>query len=100
MDKIILSQIDIAELLDKFRGVVREEIKADKQNQHEEKFLSVDETCKMFSPAISRPTLAAWSAAGHLQKHLIGTKPFYKMSEVLEAGKCLKRYKIPSSSKD
>ena len=98
-DKMILVSIDYDELIGSIKEVVREELVAQRKTEVQEKFLSVDETCKMFSPVITRPTLAAWSNAGHLQKHMIGSKPFYKLSEVLEAGKSLKRYKTPSSTK-
>ena len=73
--------------------LISKSIEAFRQTVQEEKLLSPAETCKIFQPAISRVTLANWTAAGHLQKHMIGAKPFYKMSEVLEAGKTLKRYK-------
>ncbi len=98
-DKMILSSIDFDDLISSIKAVVREELAAQRQTEVPEKFLSIAEACKMFTPAISRQTLASWSAAGHLQKRMIGAKPFYKMSEVLEAGKTLKRYKVPSSTK-
>ena len=57
MDKIILSPIELSELLDKVRQVVKEEVLASQKNQLEEKFLSPAEVCKLFTPKITRPTL-------------------------------------------
>jgi len=93
MNDLILSQIPVAELINQIRAVVKEEIKAEHQKTEGEKLLSPAETCKLFQPTISRVTLQSWTAAGHLKRHDIGGRVFYRLSEVIEAAKSLKRYK-------
>ena len=93
MDKVILSPIELQELLNGLRSVVKEEIQAQQQQQLEEKLLSPAETCKLFQPAISKVTLTAWSNQGLLTDYRIGGRVFYRYSEVIEAAKHLKRYK-------
>lgn len=93
MDKVILSPIELSELLNGLRLVVKEELKVQQQQQLEEKLLSPAETCKLFQPEISKVTLTAWSNQGLLKDYRIGGRVYYKYSEVIEAAKHLKRYK-------
>lgn len=93
MEKIILSPIELSDLMNNLKEVVREELMAFKRAELQEKLLSASETCKLFQPAISRVTLNAWTAAGHLKKHSIGGRIYYKQGEVMEAAKVIQRYK-------
>lgn len=93
MDKVILSPIELQELLSGLRSVVKEELQAQQKQQLEEKLLSPAETCKLFQPTISKVTLAAWSTQGLLNDYRIGGRVYYRYSEVIEAAKHLKRYK-------
>lgn len=55
--------------------------------------LSPAEVCKLFQPAISRPTLIKWTDDGLIPVQKIGGRVWYKYSDVIEAGSKLKRYK-------
>lgn len=90
---IFLSPISIDRLLQSLRQIIREEITAERSKEELEKLLSPAETCKMFSPPISKPTLAAWTRKGFLQDYRINGRVFYKMTEILSSLKTLKRYK-------
>lgn len=87
--------VSLDQLKNLLRDVVREEIKSDTQNSLSEKLLSPAEVCKMFQPAISKPTLSKWTDAGHLIMYRIGGRTYYKYSEVMEAAKTLKKYLRP-----
>ena len=93
MDKVILSSIELQELLNGLRSVVKQELQAQQKQQLEEKMLSPAETCRLFQPSISKVTLTAWTNQGLLKDYRIGGRVFYKYSEIIEAGKHLKRYK-------
>ena len=92
MDRMILSPIELSEFLSGFRSIIKEELQAQQKLQLEEKLLSPAEACKLFQPAISKQTLAAWTSQNLLQDHRFGGRVFYKYSEIIEAGKKLKRY--------
>ena len=93
MDKLLLSPIALDELISQVRIVVKEEL-ASKQNEAMgEKFLSPADVCAMFQPSISKVSLSAWTKAGRLTAHRMGSRVFYKYSEVIEAITRLKKYK-------
>jgi hypothetical protein len=96
--QVILSEIPLNEIMESVRSIVKEELKANQLAQLQEKLLSPAETCKIFTPPISKVTLSAWTKQGLLQEYRIGGRIYYKMSEVLQAGKSLQKYKrhIPS----
>ena len=91
-NQIYMSGFTPDELMSLFRDVIKEEL--DKlQTDKVEKLLSPAETCKIFQPSISKTTLKSWTEQGYLFDHRIGGRVFYKLSEVLEKSKTLKRYK-------
>ena len=92
-NNLILTPVPLAELLQQFREIVKEEIKAEQQNQIGEKLLSVAEAAKLFVPKISRQTLSAWTKEGLIPMRKIGGGNYYKYSDVINAGKILKKYK-------
>ena len=77
MDKILLSPITLDELVDQFRTVVKEELGNRQQEAIGERFLSPSETCKMFQPSISKPTLSSWVKSERLTEHRIGSRVFF-----------------------
>lgn len=91
MDKLILMPAE--ELIKQIREVIKEEVQVEQQKNVAAQLLSPAETCKIFSPAISKVTLQAWTAAGHLTRYEIGGRVYYRYSEVIEAAKNLKKYK-------
>jgi hypothetical protein len=90
-NNIILIPVPLADLIEQIRAVVKQEIKA--EQQADEKLLSVAEACKLFKPAISRQTLTNWTKEGLIPMSKYNGKNFYKLSDILEAGTTLKRYK-------
>ncbi len=62
-----------------------------KDNQ--DKYLSIDETRKMWKPAVSRQTIYGWQQKGLLQRHEINGKPYFLKSEILHACQTIQRYK-------
>ncbi len=92
MDSLILSQIPLNELLTELRQVIKEEVTAAQQKQIEERLLSPAEACKLFVPAITRPTLEKLVMDGKLQKQYIGKRVFFSYKELISATKIYKRY--------
>lgn len=94
---IALSQFTKEELINSFSLLLDEKLNAFKQQELDDKLLSPAEACKLFQPAISKPTLASWDRQGLIKSYRIGNKVFYKYSELLESLKVLKRYKTKNS---
>lgn len=75
---------DIIERLDRIESLMKELAK-EKSELIEGQLLSPAETCNLFNPRISKPTLHAWTKAGRLQKYQLGARVFYKRNEVMES---------------
>jgi hypothetical protein len=71
---------------------VEEAVKKALTERLQEKFLSPEETCNLFSPAISLPTLATYSKKGHFKKYSLEGRTWYKYGEVTSALASLKPY--------
>ena len=91
--QLILSPFTLGELTDSLKAMVVEVITDQQQKQFNEKLVSPAEACKLFSPKISLPTLAAWEKLGYFSAQRIGGRVFYRQSEILQAGKTLRKYK-------
>ena len=91
---IVLTPIPLDTLLQSFREIVQQEIKAQQLNDLQEKLLSPKEVCNLFSPKISLPTLSRWSDQGLLKRYDLGGKVLYKYSEVMGSLTTLKKYKV------
>jgi hypothetical protein len=89
---ILLSPINVDVLLDKLTSRFAEIIELKQKSELAEKLLSPAETCKLFQPNISKVTLHKWTKDGRLQEHRIGSRVFYKYSEVLASLQTLKKY--------
>lgn len=92
INNIILSTVPIDDLLDRFRQLVKEEVISAQNNIESEKMISAVEACKLFVPAITRPTLEKLCTEGKLQKHYVGSRVYFRKSEVFGAAKSFKRY--------
>lgn len=84
--------VNVDDLTGIFREIVREELLSAKEQELEDRLLSPDETCKLFKPAISLPTLQSYFKKGLIRKHYIGGRTWYKYSELMEDIKHIKRY--------
>lgn len=91
-DQVLFCPIPLEELASMFQKVIKEEIARKDQELTLEKLLSPEETRKMFAPPISKVTLHHWAKAGKLKQHRIGSRVFYKYSEVLDSLVQLKKY--------
>lgn len=92
-NNLILMPVPLTELLQQFREIVKEEIEVADQNKIGEKLLSVVEATKLFVPKITRQTLSAWTNEGLIPMRKIGGSNYYKYSDIISAGKTLKKYK-------
>lgn len=92
-ENMVLTPIPVSELILGVAQKVMEALSAKQEQELQEKLLSPSETCKLFQPAISKPTLAKWTREGRLQEYRMNGRVFYKYSEVLQSLKTLKRYK-------
>lgn len=95
-NSIILSPVPISDLISQLREVIKEEIAAGQNAQMLEKLLSPAETCKLFVPAITRPTLEKLVKAQRLNKCHLNSRVYFKYSDVIEALKTYKRYEQQS----
>jgi hypothetical protein len=94
--QIILNGLSTDHLIELIGDVISDKVEAAirkaKTEDIQEKFLSVEETRKLFVPNLSRQTISNWSQSGILRKHTISGKVYYRYSEVMEAVKSRKRY--------
>lgn len=88
-EQVILTQVPVIELINSFREIVREEIKAEMAAKENEKLLTATETAAFFK--ISRPTLQAHTEKGLLTAHYFGGKVYYKYSEIMQSLDKVKR---------
>ena len=93
-NKLILSPIEIGELMDAVRAVVREELKHQHETEQSDKLLTEREAVKLLK--VTPPTLWKWVNAGRLQKHKIGGRVYFKYSEIMERIENLQPYVKPN----
>jgi hypothetical protein len=95
MSSVIVQGISVEEFIglqrESIRNLVKTELTEITQKELKEKFLSPEETCKLFTPAISKPTLESYSKK-YFKKHYLGGRTWYKYSEVIEAIEKIKKY--------
>lgn len=89
--QIILNTFSPEEIVEMIKPLIVEAIREALQEK-EEKLLSPGEVCKIFVPAISKTTLAAWTKKGFLTEYRLGRRVYYKMSEVNDRRCEIKRY--------
>lgn len=94
MGQIIISGMSPEELLclieDAVGRQVEKKLRQIKNEDLQEKYLTVAEIMKLFS--VSRTTIHSWSKEGHLKKHSIGGRVVYKYSEAISAASTHKKY--------
>lgn len=89
--QIILNTYSPEEIVEMIKPLIVEAIREALQEK-EEKLLSPAEVCKIFVPAISKTTLAAWTKQGILTEYRMGGRVYYKLSEIIEQRKTINRY--------
>lgn len=96
---VVLDENGLSSLLSEILPpLVNEGIKTFKEKELQEKLLSPEEACKLFLPAISRPTLESYSEKGYFTKYYLEGRTWFKYSEVMSALKNIKRYSRKESS--
>jgi hypothetical protein len=93
MENFILSPITLDLLSAAIREIVRSELHSKGSEDANERLLSPAETCKLFQPNISKVTLHTWAKAGRIRNQRIGGRIYYKLSDIMESRKSLKKYK-------
>jgi hypothetical protein len=91
-EQVLFCPIPLEELEARFQKIIKEEISKKDREATLERLLSPEETRKVFSPPISKVTLHHWAKAGKLKQHRIGSRVFYKYSEVIDSLVHLKKY--------
>ncbi|GAA4327936.1 hypothetical protein [Flaviaesturariibacter amylovorans] len=71
---------------------VQKAIREKQQEELMEKFLSPEETRKLFVPAVSLVTLNDWANKGYINRHRLGGRVWYKYGEIIESAKTLKKF--------
>jgi excisionase family DNA binding protein len=93
MDKVILSPIDLGDLIAEIRAVVKDELRQQQTADLQEKLLSPKQTADLLG--VSLVTIWSWERAGRITKHSLGGRVFFKYSELMQSLENLKRYKKP-----
>ena len=88
--------ISVSELMAVLQPLIENAVEGSIKKDLQEKLLSIDETRKLFSPKISRPTLDKWTDKGILARYYVGGRPYYRYSEIIAAIQNDKRYKTQS----
>jgi hypothetical protein len=98
MEGIILQGTSMESFYEAIAVIIEKQVEAGirkaKTEDLQNKFLSPEETRKLFSPNVSLVTIHAWAKDGILQKHRIAGRTYFIYSEVVESVKALKKYKI------
>lgn len=84
MNKIVFSQIEIDELVDRIASRV---VEMQNKNNAESNLLTRSETAELLS--ISLATLNIWTKDGRVQQYGIGNRIYYKKDEVLNSLKAI-----------
>ena len=93
MDKLILSPIELEAFMEAFRAIVRDELQHQHQSEKSDELLTAKEAAAMLK--ISLVTLWQWEKAGRVKKHKIGSRVYFKHSEIMAGMDCLQRYEKP-----
>lgn len=91
MDNIILCPVPLDQLIQQIREVVRQELSDQKSADVLDKLLSPADAARLFG--VVPKTLSAWNKQGLVESQRVGRRVFYKHSNLIAAGKTLKKYK-------
>jgi hypothetical protein len=92
-EMVVLTKEDLASMLTSILPpIVDIGIKNFKETELQERFLSPEEACKLFVPAISRPTIDAYAEKGYFKKYYLEARTWFKYREVVAALKSIKKY--------
>ena len=95
MENIVLSPIPLNQLLEQMRAIVREELKAEQaaHDRQDERLLTSEEARKLFQPELSARSMKYYIQKGLIPMVKMGSRNYFKKSEVLNAAKGFEPYK-------
>ena len=93
MDKVILSPIDLGDLIAEIRAVVKDELRQQQTADLSEKLMTAKEAADLLR--VSNVTLWQWEKQGRIIKHSIGGRTLFKYSEIMASLETLQRYQKP-----
>lgn len=91
-EQIIFIPLTVDDLLNRVREIVSEAVKQNQEEKLKAKLLSPTETCKLFSPTISKVTLYEWTKQGLIPSYRMGGRVYYNYAEVIESAKRIKKF--------
>lgn len=91
-EQFILIPITVNELLDKVKEIVLDAVKQNHDVKQRATLLSPTETCKLFSPTISKVTLYQWTKQGLIPSYRMGGRVYYNYAEVIESAKRIRKH--------
>jgi hypothetical protein len=91
-EQIVLLPISLDALLKKVQEIVTKVLEGNQEDKFQAMLLSPAEACKLFNPKISKVTLHEWTKKGLIPSHRIGGRVFYKVSELIESARPIKKY--------
>lgn len=91
-EQIILIPITVDELLNRIKAIMSEVLKEKHEEVLRARLLSPAETCKLFSPTISKVTLYEWTKQGLIPSYRIGGRVYYNYAEVIESAKRIRKF--------
>lgn len=91
-EQIILFPLNVDDLLSRIREIVSEEVKQNREVKLHATLLSPAETCKLFSPTISKVTLHEWTKQGLIPSYRMGGRVYYNYGEVIESAKRIRKH--------
>lgn len=92
MQHISFTTVPVDALETTLRKIIRSELESARTAEQNDRLISPGEACRLFSPPISKTTLAKWTKEGLLQDQRVGGRVYYRYGDILNAGKSLKRY--------
>lgn len=90
--QILLTPVPVNDFTELIKATINHAFETKQRKEFEEKLLSATETCKIFTPHISKSTLHQWTDQGLIPVYRIGGRIFYKYSEVLESAQRIKKF--------
>lgn len=90
--QVLLTPVPVDYFTELIKATINNAFEIKQRKEFEEKLLSATETCKIFTPHISKSTLHQWTDQGLIPVYRIGGRIFYKYSEVLESAQRIKKF--------
>jgi excisionase family DNA binding protein len=93
MQQIFFSPIELAELLEGFRSIVKAELQQQQRADLSEKLMTAKEAADLLR--VSLVTLWQWEKQGRISKYSMGGRTYFKYSELMAGLDTLQRYRKP-----